>query len=237
MTPARRKPSPSSPGTDPAPPAGRPPARQPGISRAEALRWWRAGYEAGQASRRARASRRRPMGPARRHLPRSARRRPASQARRPPAGNHRCARQPLYRRPRQPPGLTPARQHHITSKTPPEHAHQSLPNGVQTTWPTTGLRARKRACAVLRGPRAVHGATRPTAVSPVWGVSSHRAGLGRPAVCSRPRAFCISPVSACPATSRAQTRTQSASPGAPRVSVGKHDRPIWQKTAAGACDP
>ena len=47
MTPARRKPSPSSPGTDPAPPAGRPPARQPGISRAEALRWWRAGDEAG----------------------------------------------------------------------------------------------------------------------------------------------------------------------------------------------
>ncbi len=47
--PAPRKQSPSSPGTDPAPPARQPPARQPGaITRAEALRWWRAGYEAGR---------------------------------------------------------------------------------------------------------------------------------------------------------------------------------------------
>src|SRR5881227_813701 len=51
--PARRKPSPSSPATDPAPAARQPPApaRQPAapaITRAEALRWWRAGYQAGR---------------------------------------------------------------------------------------------------------------------------------------------------------------------------------------------
>jgi hypothetical protein len=39
--PAPRKPSPSSPETDP-----RPSARA--MTRAEALRWWRAGYQAGQ---------------------------------------------------------------------------------------------------------------------------------------------------------------------------------------------
>jgi hypothetical protein len=39
--PAQRKPPPSSPATDPQPP-GR------AITRAEALRWWRAGYEAGR---------------------------------------------------------------------------------------------------------------------------------------------------------------------------------------------
>jgi hypothetical protein len=40
MMPAPRKPSPSSPATDPQP-SGR------AITRAEALRWWRAGYQAG----------------------------------------------------------------------------------------------------------------------------------------------------------------------------------------------
>ena len=44
--PARRKPSPSSPATDPAPAARQPAA--PAITRAEALRWWRAGYQAGR---------------------------------------------------------------------------------------------------------------------------------------------------------------------------------------------
>ena len=39
--PAPRKPSPSSPGTDQRQPASR------AITRAEALRWWRAGYQAG----------------------------------------------------------------------------------------------------------------------------------------------------------------------------------------------
>ena len=39
--PAPRKPSPSSPGTDRRQPASR------AITRAEALRWWRAGYQAG----------------------------------------------------------------------------------------------------------------------------------------------------------------------------------------------
>ena len=38
--PAQRKPSPSSPATDPQPPAR-------AMTRAEALRWWRAGYQAG----------------------------------------------------------------------------------------------------------------------------------------------------------------------------------------------
>ena len=70
MTPARRKPSPSSPGTDPAPPAGGP---QPGSPASAGLRRCAGGEPADEAgSRRARASRRRPMGPARRHLPRSA---------------------------------------------------------------------------------------------------------------------------------------------------------------------
>ena len=40
MMPAQRKPSPSSPATDPQPPAR-------AMTRAEALRWWRAGYQAG----------------------------------------------------------------------------------------------------------------------------------------------------------------------------------------------
>ena len=44
--PAPRKPSPSSPATDPAPAARQPAA--PAITRAEALRWWRAGYQAGR---------------------------------------------------------------------------------------------------------------------------------------------------------------------------------------------
>ncbi len=44
--PAPRKQSPSSPGTDPAPGPRQPAA--PAITRAEALRWWRAGYEAGR---------------------------------------------------------------------------------------------------------------------------------------------------------------------------------------------
>jgi hypothetical protein len=39
--PAPRKPSPSSPGTDRRQPSGQ------AITRAEALRWWRAGYQAG----------------------------------------------------------------------------------------------------------------------------------------------------------------------------------------------
>ena len=110
--PAPRKPSPSSPATDPAPAARQPAA--PAITRAEALRWWRAGYQAGQASRRTRAPRRRPVGPAHRRIPRPARQRPASQARRAPARGHRRARQPLQRRPQQPPGLTapPALHHH-----------------------------------------------------------------------------------------------------------------------------
>ena len=42
--PARRKPSPSSPATDPAPAARQPAA--PAITRAEALHWWRAVYQA-----------------------------------------------------------------------------------------------------------------------------------------------------------------------------------------------
>ena len=51
MTPAPRKPSPSSPATNPprhpsTPPA--PPRNAPAIHRAEALRWWRAGYQAGR---------------------------------------------------------------------------------------------------------------------------------------------------------------------------------------------
>jgi hypothetical protein len=49
MTPALRKPSPSSPATDPPPPASTPPPRSvPAMNRAEALRWWRAGYDAGR---------------------------------------------------------------------------------------------------------------------------------------------------------------------------------------------
>jgi hypothetical protein len=51
MTPAPRKPSPSSPATDPPPPppASTPPPRSvPAMNRAEALRWWRAGYQAGR---------------------------------------------------------------------------------------------------------------------------------------------------------------------------------------------
>ncbi len=44
--PARRKQSPNSPATDPAPGARQPTA--PAITRADALRWWRAGYEAGR---------------------------------------------------------------------------------------------------------------------------------------------------------------------------------------------
>ena len=51
MTPAPRKPSPSSPATNPpwhasTPPA--PPRSAPPMNRAEALRWWRAGYQAGR---------------------------------------------------------------------------------------------------------------------------------------------------------------------------------------------
>ena len=51
MTPAPRKPSPSSPATNPpwhasTPPA--PPRSAPAMNRAEALRWWRAGYQAGR---------------------------------------------------------------------------------------------------------------------------------------------------------------------------------------------
>ncbi len=38
--PAQKKPSPSSPATDPQPPARN-------LTRAEALRWWQAGYQAG----------------------------------------------------------------------------------------------------------------------------------------------------------------------------------------------
>ena len=52
MMPAPRKQSPSSPATDPAPGAPQPPAGTgrpgaPALTRAEALRWWRAGYQAG----------------------------------------------------------------------------------------------------------------------------------------------------------------------------------------------
>jgi hypothetical protein len=51
MTPAPRKPSPSSPATNPprhasTPPA--PPRSAPATNRAGALRWWRAGYQAGR---------------------------------------------------------------------------------------------------------------------------------------------------------------------------------------------
>jgi hypothetical protein len=51
MTPAPRKPSPSSPATNPprhasTPPA--PPRSAPAMNRAEALCWWRAGYQAGR---------------------------------------------------------------------------------------------------------------------------------------------------------------------------------------------
>src|SRR5260370_572013 len=51
MTPAPRKPSPSSPATNPpwhasTPPA--PPRSAPAMNRAGALRWWRAGYQAGR---------------------------------------------------------------------------------------------------------------------------------------------------------------------------------------------
>ena len=47
--PAPRKQSPSSPATDPAPGARQPSAGAggPALTRAEALRWWRAGYQAG----------------------------------------------------------------------------------------------------------------------------------------------------------------------------------------------
>jgi hypothetical protein len=47
--PAPRKQSPSSPATDPTPGARQPPAAagRPALTRAEALRWWRAGYQAG----------------------------------------------------------------------------------------------------------------------------------------------------------------------------------------------
>jgi hypothetical protein len=48
--PAPRKQSPSSPATDPTPGARQPPAAagRPALTRAEALRWWRAGYQAGR---------------------------------------------------------------------------------------------------------------------------------------------------------------------------------------------
>ena len=50
MTPAPRKPSPSSPATNPpwhASTQPAPPRSAPAMNRAEALRWWRAGYQAG----------------------------------------------------------------------------------------------------------------------------------------------------------------------------------------------
>ena len=51
MTPAPRRPSPSSPATDPGPSPQRPaagPQSPAALTRAEALRWWRAGYDAGR---------------------------------------------------------------------------------------------------------------------------------------------------------------------------------------------
>jgi hypothetical protein len=51
MTPAPRKPSPSSPATNPPwhpSTAPAPPRTAPAMNRAEALRWWRAGYQAGR---------------------------------------------------------------------------------------------------------------------------------------------------------------------------------------------
>lgn len=51
MTLAPRKPSPSSPATNPprhASPPPAPPRTAPAMNRAEALRWWRAGYQAGR---------------------------------------------------------------------------------------------------------------------------------------------------------------------------------------------
>ena len=51
MPPAPRKPSPSAPATNPprhaSPPASAP-RGAPAMNRAEALRWWRAGYQAGR---------------------------------------------------------------------------------------------------------------------------------------------------------------------------------------------
>ena len=51
MTPAPGKPSPSSPATNPpwhASTRPAPPRSDPAMNRAEALRWWRAGYQAGR---------------------------------------------------------------------------------------------------------------------------------------------------------------------------------------------
>ena len=51
MTPAPGKPSPSSPATNPprhAPTPPAPPRSARAMNRAEALRWWRAGYQAGR---------------------------------------------------------------------------------------------------------------------------------------------------------------------------------------------
>ena len=112
--------------------------RTTAVTRAAALRWWRAGYQAGLASRRARAPGPGPTGPARRQLPRPARRRPAGQTRRAAARGHRGARRSLQRAgpPRQPPSLTTAASKDHRQDLP-VRPHRTLPTHVQTAWPLT----------------------------------------------------------------------------------------------------
>lgn len=114
------KQSPSSPGTDRSPAAS-------GMTRAEALRWWRVATRPAPV-RRARAAGSRPAGPDHRQS----------------AGQDRRAatRNPSTRSPASSPATTAAETDHHTQaphqrQALPEHAHQTMPNHVQTTWPLT----------------------------------------------------------------------------------------------------